>query len=126
MPQFIVYQYDPATGHINATNTSNWDADHPYLQLENQVASETLLKDASGNTVAGGWSFVLEGGVPVKQGDGYAVNPPPPYIPPLTTSDYVFMGMVKNGSIDIKTVDPQVIETLNKSLQAAGLPTLGG
>lgn len=127
MPQYIVYQYDPETGFINATNSSSWDEDHPYLQTPNFLPSEEPLKDKDGNMIGGGWSFTLVNGKPSKDADGnYIVTPPPPYIAPLTVNDHVFIAMVKSGQIDIKDVQADVLSNLNKSLQAAGLPTLGG
>lgn len=139
MTAYTVYQFD-STGFIGSIVRGNWPDDHPFLQTANFVVTTAdipatltvTLHDGTVQTqntvVQGGWSFVLDGnGKPTVDAQGnYVVTPPPHYVPPPDLLTHVFAGMVKAGFIDPTQVAPDLLNTVNWSLDSAKLPPVQG
>lgn len=134
----IKYEFDDA-GYILATVRDpgkslggNPDIVNPgTLVTENALEAvmttehyDGIIKDEDAIIHGGGWSFVLENGVPKKDGDKYLLVPPSYYIPPANENDYIFAAMVKAGFIEPSNVSPAIINRINWSLNSTGSPIL--
>lgn len=128
-----IYDYDPVTGHVGSTNTSDFKNDDPVFQKENILVKDLDLDGHERVRVIDpydddqekvidlmpGVTLELANGKPVRDKDGILTGtlPPPP---PPGVLDHVFMAMVKKGDIDIEEVDDNVLKSLNVSLKFHG------
>lgn len=142
MSQKVVYQFDPKTGFITGTVSSNWDDAHPFLAAPNQVVVTDHIKATmttehpdrpaeSQETLVngGGWAFSLNAnGVPACDADGNYILIPPPFVAYAPSpTDYVVIGQIKSGALDPnKDIHANYVTGLNRALNAAGVNTIPG
>lgn len=135
----VIYQFNPATGHIDSVISSSWEEGHEVFKRPNTIVASEYVpvlhtvvnsygeEETFNNVLNSGWFIQVDDkGVPQTDAAGnLLISPPCHHVDDPDIHTYNFIANIKAGHLDPHEVHRDVITKVNHQLAKVGKPLIG-